>query len=49
MSTIVVMRTIDHDANMTRLQGNVAQNFARLAAHGAMTQDGVKLLRKNWP
>lgn len=49
MLTIVVMRTIDHDANMTHLQGNVAQNFARLAAHCAMTQDGVKLLRKNWP
>ena len=49
MSTIVVMRTIDHDANMTHLQGNIAQNFARLAAHGAVAQDGVKLLRRNWP
>ena len=49
MLTIVEIRTIDHDANMTRLQGNVAQNFARLATHGTMTQDGVKLLRKNWP
>ena len=49
MSTIVVMRTIDHDANMTHLQGNVVQNFARLATHGAVAQDGVKLLRNNWP